>query len=208
MFMGPVKILLAPIRRVLHFPLVQLALTVAVIVWLQVADESSLRGQAYVALDRLVEFVVHWCAETFGLKSFTRAWVTTGLWIACVYLAGLVILYLLKAFVVAMIELVAQHNVLYLRNAIARERGIDAYRAWLPLERIRPANISQQTWEETFAWPPDNKPPYPPLAHRAARVAMSYAAVLLIAAVLLQQFTPLPVLTWIGNATKMLVARP
>ena len=30
-----------------------------------------------------------------------------------------------------------------LRNAIARERGIAAYRAWLPFERIRPVNIPQ-----------------------------------------------------------------
>jgi hypothetical protein len=36
-----------------------------------------------------------------------------------------------------MIDLVGWPNAFGLRNAIARERGIAAYRAWLPLERIK-----------------------------------------------------------------------
>jgi len=36
-------------------------------------------------------------------------------------------------------------NFLWLRNTIARERGIAAYRAWLPLERIRPADCPQES---------------------------------------------------------------
>ena len=51
-------------------------------------------------------------------------------------------------------------------NAIARERGIAADRAWVPLERIRPVSIPQEKWEETFAWPANNEPPYPPLTQR------------------------------------------
>jgi hypothetical protein len=92
-----------------------------------------------------------------------------------------------------------------LRNAIARERGIAAYRAWVPFERIRPANIPQEQWEETFAWPANNKPPYLPLAQRMVRGAISYVAVVLAAAVLLQVFTPFPVLTWLGQLTKLLL---
>jgi hypothetical protein len=91
-----------------------------------------------------------------------------------------------------------------LRNTIARERGIAAYRAWLPLERIRPVNIPQDKWEETFARPANNKPPYPPLTQRALRSLISYMAVILIAAALLQVFTPFPVLTWLAKLTRVL----
>ncbi|MGD0024261.1 MAG: hypothetical protein ABSC37_06475 [Xanthobacteraceae bacterium] len=204
--MAPIKLLLAPIRRVMHFPLFQLAVTVAVILWLQAADSNSISGQIFSALDRLVDFSVQRCAAVFDIRSFTRSWLTTGFWIAYVYVAGLVILYLAKAVVMFAVELVARHNVLYLRNAIARERGIDAYRAWLPLERIRPAHIRQEEWEETFAWPADNKPPYPSLTHRVVRIVVCYAAAILIIAVVLQEFTPFPVLTWLGKMARMLAA--
>ena len=87
----------------------------------------------------------------------------------------------------------------------ARERGIAAYRAWVPFERIRPTNISQEKWEEEFAWPANDKPPYPPLARRLLRGLMSYLIVILASAVLLQIFTPFPVLTWLGKLIKILV---
>jgi hypothetical protein len=51
-----------------------------------------------------------------------------------------------------MIDFVGWSNLFGLRNAIAPERGIAAYRAWVPFERIRPASIPQEKWEETFAW--------------------------------------------------------
>jgi hypothetical protein len=98
-------------------------------------------------------------------------------------------------------------NFLWLRSAIARERGIAAYRAWLPLERIRPRQIPQDKWEETFAWPADNQPPYPPLRRRIARAVVTYALVLGGAAILVQLFTTFPVLTWIGRLLA-LVSRP
>src|ERR1700733_2719307 len=93
---------------------------------------------------------------------------------------------------------------LWLRNAIARERGIAAYRAWLPLERIRPASIPQSQWEETFAWPPDNRPPYPSLPYRALRGVASYLLLFAIVAALLQFFTPFPVVSWLTEVTRML----
>jgi hypothetical protein len=202
--MPPIKLLLAPLRRVIHFPLFQLAIAVAVILWLQAAPDASILGQAYDAIDRLVDFTVQRCAATFEIKSFTKAWLTTGFWIAYVYLAGLVILYLVKTVIMAAVEFAARHNVFYLRNVIARERGIEAYRAWLPLERIRPAHIAQERWEETFAWPANNMPPYPSLARVIARAVVSYLAVLLILGVLLQEFTRFPVLTWLGGAARRL----
>src|ERR1051325_4376546 len=89
--------------------------------------------------------------------------------------------------------------------SIARERGITAYRAGVPVEGIRPVSISREKWEETFAWPANNEPPYPPLAQRILRWVISYVTVGLVAAVLLQVFTPFPVLTWLGELIKMLV---
>jgi hypothetical protein len=86
-----------------------------------------------------------------------------------------------------------------------RESVAAAYRAWVPFERIRPASIPQEKWEEAFAWPANNEPPYPPLAQRILREVISYVTVGLVAAVLLQVFTPFPVLTWLGELIKMLV---
>ena len=49
-----IKSLLAPIRRVTHFPLFQFAVTVALILWLQAADSNSVYGEIFNALDWLV----------------------------------------------------------------------------------------------------------------------------------------------------------
>jgi hypothetical protein len=92
-----------------------------------------------------------------------------------------------------------------LRNAIARERGVVGYCAWVPLERIRPADIPQDKWEETFAWPANNKPPYPPLPHRIGRAAIGYVISIVAIAILFQLFTPFPVATWLGQLMARLV---
>jgi hypothetical protein len=98
------------------------------------------------------------------------------------------------------VDLVGRSNAFWLRSAIARERGIAAYRAWLPLERIRPAHIPQEKWEETFAWPANDKPPYPPLAQRILRTTISYVIVVVGAAILLQLFTGFQVASWLEQA--------
>ena len=121
-------------------------------------------------------------------------------------LLSLLILALLRVVISKVIDFVGWTNFLGLRNAIARERGIAAYRAWLPFERIRPVSIPQDKWEETFAWPTNNEPPYPPLAQRFLREMISHVAVVLGFAVLLQVFSPFPVLTWIGELIKALIA--
>jgi hypothetical protein len=203
--MGLIKLLAAPIRSIVRFPLFQLAIVVGVILFLQAADDKSALGQVFYGLDKLVQSTVELFSAVFSLKSFTKSWLTTGLWIGYVYLACLLVLSLVRIAISAVVDLVGWSNLFGLRSAIARERGIAAYRAWEPFERIRPANISQDKWEETFAWPADNEPPYPPLAHRVLRGLISYVVVVLIAAALLQVFTPFPVLTWFGELTKMLV---
>jgi hypothetical protein len=203
--MALIKLLVAPIRRVVNFPLFQLAVAIAVIVLLQAADSRSVFGKIFSALDLLVDLTVRLCAATFEVKSFTKSWLTAGFMIAYVYIAGFVLIFLAKAAIGAAVELVARSNAFGLRSAIARERGIEAYRAWLPLERIRPAHIAQEEWEERFAWPANGKPPYPPLTYRMVRAALTYLAVVLIIAALLQAFTPFPVLTWLSEKARMLL---
>ena len=53
--MGTIKLLAAPIRSIVRFPLFQLAIVVAVILFLQAADYTSARGQIFNGLDKLVE---------------------------------------------------------------------------------------------------------------------------------------------------------
>src|SRR5215469_665090 len=203
--MGMIKLLAAPIRSIVRFPLFQLAVVVAVILFLQAADGESARGQLFNGLDKLVESSVGLFSAAFNVKSFTKSWLTTGFWIAYVYLVCLLILFCLRVVISKVVDFVGWSNLFYLRNAIARERGIVAYRAWVPFERIRPVSIPQQKWEEAFAWPANDKPPYPPLAQRILRGVISYVAVILVAAVLLQVFTPFPVLTWLAAQTKSFI---
>ena len=203
--MGMIKLLAAPIRSIVRFPLFQLAVVVAVILLLQAADDKSALGQIFNGLDKLVESTVGLLSAVFNLKSFTKSWLTSSFWIAYVYLALLLILFLVRVTIRGVVDFVGWSNAFGLRNAIARERGIAAYRAWVPFERIRPDNIPQEKWEETFAWPANDKPPYPPLAQRVLRGVISYVAVILVAAVLLQFFTPFPALTWLSALTKRLI---
>jgi hypothetical protein len=187
------------------FPLFQLAVVVAVILFLQAADEKSAYGQIFDGLDKLVDSSVRLFSAVFNVKSFTKSWLTSGFMISYVYLACLLILSLVRVMIRAVVDFLGWSNAFGLRNPIARERGIAAYRAWVPFERIRPANIPQEKWEEAFAWPANNKPPYPPLAQRMFRGGISYIAVFLVAAVLLQVFTPFAVLTWLGELAKRLI---
>jgi hypothetical protein len=203
--MGPIRLLAAPIRSIVRFPLFQLAVVVTIILFLQAANDNSTLGQIFHALDELVDATVKLFSELFQVKSFTRSGLTAGLMIAYVYLACLVLLFLMRVSIRVIVDLVGWSNAFGLRNAIARERGIAAYRAWVPFERIRPTNISQEKWEEEFAWPANDTPPYPPLGQRLLRGLMSYLIVILASAVLLQIFTPFPVLTWLGKVIKILV---
>jgi hypothetical protein len=202
--MGVFKLITAPIRSIVRFPLFQLAVVVAVILLLQAADNNSAFGQIFNGLDKLVDLTVRSLSAVFNVKSFTKSWLTSGFMIAYVYLACLLILSLLRVTIRATVDLVGRTNAFWLRNAIARERGIEAYRAWVPFERIRPANIPQEKWEETFAWPANNKPPYQPLWQRMVRGVIGYVLVVPVAAVALQVFTPFPGLVWLSELIKML----
>ena len=154
--MGVIKLLIAPMRSIVRFPLVQLAVVVTLITLLQAADDKSAFGQIFNILDTLVDATVRLVSAIFNVKSFTRSWLISGFMIAYVYLACLLILSLLRVMIRAVVDFVGRSNAFWLRSAIARERGIAAYRAWLPLERIRPVHIPQEQWEEAFAWPANN----------------------------------------------------
>jgi hypothetical protein len=206
--MGLIKLLIAPIRSIVRFPLVQLAVVVALITLLQAADDKSAFGQIFNILDTLVDSTVRLFSAIFNVKSFTRSWLISGFMIAYVYLACLLILSLMRVTIRAVVDFVGRSNAFWLRSAIARERGIAAYRAWLPLERIRPAHIPQEKWEEIFAWPANNKPPYPPLPHRMLRVGMSYVIFVVVTAVLVQSFTPFPTVTWLVQLVARLAVSP
>lgn len=189
----------APVRSIMRFPLFQLLIVVLLILWLQSASDQSALGHIFNGLDRLVGATVDALAAMFTVKSFTKSWLTSGFWIAYVYLACLLILWLARLLVRLAVDVMGRHNVLWLRSSIARERGIVAYRAWVPFETIRPADIPQDVWEATYAWPPDNRPPYRPFGERIARGVLGYVVIIAVIAVLLQEFTPFPVLTWLGR---------
>lgn len=197
--MGAIRLIAAPIRSIVRSRLFQVAAVVVIILLLQYANENSPAGLVSDGLDKVVEASVQFGSEFFRLKTFTKSVLTAGLMIVYVYFVCLLILFLLRHVFRFTLDLIGWSNLFYLRNAIARERGIAAYRAWVPFERIRPAEIPQEKWEATFAWPPDNKPPYPPLTTRLLRAALGYVIVIGGAAVLIQVFTPFPVLTWLGK---------
>ncbi len=84
--MGMMKLLSAPIRSIVRFPLFQLAIVIAVILFLQSADENSAFGRIFNGLDKLVDATVTFFSAIFTVKSFTKSWLTSGFMIAYVYL--------------------------------------------------------------------------------------------------------------------------
>lgn len=198
--MGPIRLIADPIRRLANSRLLQLAFVLAIILALDhySYDWSALRAVAR-GLNGLVTASVALLSELFRVGLLTDPVLQVGLMIAYVYIACLLLVLLLRVAAGAIVDRMGRSNFLQLRNVIARERGIAAYRAWLPLERIRPPDYPQDKWEAAFAWPPDNKPPYPPLPQRALRAAITYLVVLAGLAVLLQLLTPFAAIAWIGR---------
>jgi hypothetical protein len=92
--MGAIKFLAAPIRTIVRFPLFQFVVVVAVILFLQAADDNSVLGQIYYSLDKLVDYTMRSLSAVCNVKSFTKSWLTTGFWIAYVYLVCWLILLL------------------------------------------------------------------------------------------------------------------
>jgi hypothetical protein len=176
--MGAIRLLAAPIGRIANSRLFQLAVVVLIILLLDhYAYDYPVLQPIADGLKALVNATVQLCSEYFRVGILTDPVLQVGVMIAYVYMVCLLIFSLLRVVVRWLVDLAGWSNFLWLRSSIARERGIAAYRAWLPLERIRPAD--------------------PPLAQRILRGAVTYIAVFGGAAVLLQYFTPFPVLTWL-----------
>jgi hypothetical protein len=198
--MGLIRLIATPIRRLASSRLVQLAVVVALILLLETfSDGRPFVSQIADTLDKAVEGTVQLVSDhLFRLRTFSKSLLTDSVMIVYVYIACLLIFTLLRFVGRRVIDFMGWSNFLWLRNTIARERGIAAYRAWLPLERIRPADCPQEVWEEQFAWPKDNKPPYPPLHWRILRELAAYVILIALIAVLIQLFTPFPVLSWMA----------
>src|SRR5882724_11795702 len=91
-----IKLILAPIRSIVRFPLLQFAIVIGVILSLQAADDRSIFGQIFDALDKLVDATVQLFSTVFTVKSFTKSWLISGSMIAYVYLAGSLLLFLMR----------------------------------------------------------------------------------------------------------------
>ena len=89
-----INLLVAPIRRVVNFPLFQLMTAIAVILLLQAADSRSRRNIQRAGSRR--GFYREAVRVDFEVKSFTKSWLTTGFMIVYVYIAGLPIVILVK----------------------------------------------------------------------------------------------------------------
>lgn len=198
--MGLIRLIAAPIRRLASSRLVQLAVVVGLILLLEnFSNSRPLVSEIADALDKAVEGTVQLVSDHLvRLRTFSKSLLTDSVMIVYVYVACLLIFTVLRYVIMRLIDLAGLTNFLWLRSTIARERGIAAYRAWLPLERIRPTDCPQEVWEEQFAWPKDNKPPYPPLRWRILREVLAYVILIVLVAVLVQLFTPFPVLSWIA----------
>src|ERR1043166_7967421 len=94
--MRMIKLIAAPVRSIVRFPLVQLVVVIALILLLQSADDKSMPGQIFNGLDTLVQHTVALISGTFNVKSFTKSWLTTSSWIAYVYIACLLFLFFLS----------------------------------------------------------------------------------------------------------------
>jgi hypothetical protein len=170
-----IRIVLAPILRLLNSPLLHFVIVIFLIVVLEAAPNDTPLGKLSDGLDKLVDSTVQVVFAAFTLKTVAKSLILTATAIAYVYVCLIAVLYVLRAAMRGLVNLAGRTNFLWLRTTIARQRGVAAYRAWLPLEKIRPDHISQEEWEATYAWPPGNRPPYPSLAIRISRTIGLYA---------------------------------
>src|SRR5471032_250588 len=108
--MGLIKQMTAPIRSIVRFPLFQLAVVVAAILFLQAADANSAYGHIFSGLDKLVDSTVQLFSAIFDVRSFTKSWLTSGFWVGYVYLACLLILYLARLAIGAAVDVAGRHN--------------------------------------------------------------------------------------------------
>jgi hypothetical protein len=127
-----IKVLSTPVRWLLRFPLVQLAVVIFLILVMQAADDRTALGEAFGALDRLVDSSIGAVSALFTVKSFTKSWLTFGFMIGYVYLACWLIFSIARIGVRLLVDFVGRQNILWLRSTIARPRhwSISRLVAW------------------------------------------------------------------------------
>src|SRR5271155_825981 len=137
--MGLIRLIATPIRHIANSRLFQLVVVVAVVLLLEnFSDNHAVLGQIADGLDKLVETTVQLISDHLhNLRTLTKSMLTDGVMIGYVYLVCLLAFALLRWLFRLALDLTGRTNFLWLRRTIARERGVAAYRAWLPLERIR-----------------------------------------------------------------------
>jgi hypothetical protein len=196
----PIRLIAAPFRAVMRSRLFQLIAVLVIVLLLDhySFDYAPLR-EISVGLKSLVDATVQVCSRVFRVGILTDPVLQVGLIIAYVYLICLFVAFVLRVIGRGAVDAIGWSNFLWLRNTIAHERGVAAYRAWEPLERIRPSQIPQAQWEQAYAWPANDKPPYPPLAQQIFYGILIYVIVAALITVALQVFTPFPVLTWLAR---------
>jgi hypothetical protein len=108
--MAIVRSLAASFRRIIRLPLVQFALVIAIVLFLQAADEHSLPGRLFDQLDRLVEATVQLCSSLFSVRSVTRSGLTLCFSIAYAYLALAILFVFLSVLGRGLVDLVGWSN--------------------------------------------------------------------------------------------------
>ena len=144
--MGLIRLIAAPICHIANSRLFQLGAVVAIVLLLEnFSNNHAVLAKTAHGLDKLVEWTVQLISDHFhNLRTLTKSMVTDGVMIGYVYLVCLVGFALLRRLMSMALDLAGRTNFLWLRRTIARDRGIAAYRAWLPLERIGRAGVRRQ----------------------------------------------------------------
>ena len=118
-----IKLLSTPIRKLLRFPLFQFGIVIFLILVMQAASEQTVLGEAFNALDKIVDSSVGAASAIFTVRSFTKSWLTFGFMIGYVYLACWLIFSLARIAIRFLVDFIGRKNHLL---ATKRNRA----RAW------------------------------------------------------------------------------
>ena len=116
-----IRMILAPILRLLSSPLLHFAFVVFLIVALEAAPNDTPLGTLSDGLDKLVDSTAQLVSAAVTLKTVTKSLVLTAIAMAYVYVCLVAVLYTLRAAIRGLINLAGRTNFLGLRSMIARE---------------------------------------------------------------------------------------
>jgi len=121
--MGPIRLLTAPIRRIANSRLFQLAVVVTIILLLDhySYDYAPLLPIAE-GLKKSVIATVELSSKYFRVGILTDPVLQVGLMIAYVYVVCLLVFFLLRRAIRALVALIGWSNFLWLRSTIALDR--------------------------------------------------------------------------------------